>query len=123
MRRTLATGPPSVKKSLEGECAMADVEVTDNTERHRFEVNLEGETAFAEYRLRTGGVVLPHTVVPPAFEGRGVASALARFAFDYARDHGLKVIPSCPFIAGWVKKHPEQHDIVHPRCLEILGIA
>ncbi|MBL8553274.1 MAG: N-acetyltransferase, partial [Phenylobacterium sp.] len=95
---------------------MADVTVTDNTERSRFEVNLDGHTAFAEYRLKPGRIVLPHTVVPPEFEGKGVASALARYAFGHARAQGLKVVPTCPFMAGWVKKHPEEHDIVDATC-------
>lgn len=101
---------------------MADVTVTDNTERSRFEVNLDGHTAFAEYRLKPGRIVLPHTVVPPEFEGKGVASALARYAFGHARAQGLKVVPTCPFMAGWVKKHPEEHDIVDATCKAELGI-
>ena len=103
---------------------MADaVDVTNNTEQHRFEVNLEGHTAFAEYRLKPGQIILPHTVVPPAFEGKGVASALARHAFGYARENGLTVIPTCPFMAGWIKKHPEAQDVVDPSCKGELGIA
>jgi predicted GNAT family acetyltransferase len=92
---------------------MADVQVTNNTAQNRFEVTLNGETAFAEYQLVSHGIILPHTVVPTAFEGQGIASALAVAAFGYAREHDLKVIPTCPFMAGWVKKHPEWHDIVH----------
>ena len=101
---------------------MAEVEVTDNAEAGRFEVNLDGETAFAEYRLDPGTITLPHTVVPDAFEGRGIASALARHAFGYARDRGLKVIPTCPFMAGWVKKHPEAQDLVADHCRAELGL-
>ena len=102
---------------------MADVAVTDSTAEHRFEVSLDGAVAFAEYRLKLGQLVLPHTVVPPAFEGKGVASALARHAFGYAREHGLTVVPTCPFMAGWVKKHPEAQDIVDPSCKAELGIG
>lgn len=101
---------------------MADVTVTDNPDRHRFEVSLEGHTAFAEYHLKPGQIVLPHTVVPSEFEGKGVASALARHAFGYARANGLKVVPTCPFMSGWVKKHPEEHDIVDASCKAELGI-
>ncbi|MBU1378680.1 MAG: N-acetyltransferase [Alphaproteobacteria bacterium] len=101
---------------------MADVDVINNTETHRFEVNLDGHTAFAEYRLKPGQIILPHTVVPPEFEGKGVAGALARYAFGYARAEGLKVIPTCPFMSAWVKKHPEQQDIVDPSCRATLGI-
>jgi hypothetical protein len=102
---------------------MADVQVVDNTAESRFEVRLGGDTAFAEYRLKPGKIVLPHTVVPPAFEGKGVASALARYAFDAARTRGLKVIPTCPFMAGWIKKHPEAQDVVDDSCKAELGIG
>lgn len=98
-------------------------QVTDNTAEHRFEVHLDGDVAFAEYRLKPGQIILPHTVVPPAFEGKGVASALARHAFGEARARGLKVIPTCPFMAGWIKKHPEAQDLVDPSCKAELGIA
>jgi hypothetical protein len=99
------------------------VEVTNNTGKSRFEVTLGQDTAFAEYRLKSGKIILPHTVVPPAFEGKGVASALARAAFGYARDNGLKVIPTCPFMSAWVKKHPEVNDIIDESCHERLGIG
>jgi predicted GNAT family acetyltransferase len=102
---------------------MADAPVADNTAESRFEVTLGGDVAFAEYRLKPGKLVLPHTVVPPAFEGKGVASALARHAFAYAREKGLTVVPTCPFMAGWVKKHPEAQDIVDESCRAELGIA
>jgi predicted GNAT family acetyltransferase len=96
--------------------------VVMNQATHRFEAHLEGETAFAEYVIHKGAIVLPHTVVPPAFEGRGVASALARAALGYAREHGLAVKPRCPFIDGYIKKHPEWADIVDPKFREKLGL-
>lgn len=99
------------------------LQVTNNTDTHRFEISLDGETAFAEYSLVDHGMILPHTVVPEAFEGRGVASALAKGALGYAREHGLKVIPTCPFMSAYVKKHPEWHDIVHDSYKTILGIT
>src|SRR5215212_3600217 len=94
-----------------------------NQETQQFEIVLDGETAFAEYRLVHGAIILPHTVVPEAFEGRGVGSALAKAALGYAREHELKVIPTCPFIAAYIQKHPEWHDIVHPTYRDRLGIA
>ena len=97
-------------------------EVVDNAAEHRFEVRLGADVAFAEYRLKPGQIVLPHTVVPDAFAGKGVASALAKHAFGYARDKGLTVIPTCPFMAAWVKKHPEAQDVVDPSCRNELGI-
>lgn len=101
---------------------MADVTVAMNEGEQRFEVKLDGETAFAEYRLIDHGIILPHTVVPEAFEGRGVGSALAKTALGYAREHALKVIPLCPFIAGYIQKHPEWKDVVHDAYVEKLGL-
>ncbi|HLZ74669.1 GNAT family N-acetyltransferase [Phenylobacterium sp.] len=102
---------------------MADTPtVVMNEATSRFEAYLDGETAFTEYVLHNGAMVLPHTVVPPAFEGRGVGSALAKAALGYAREHGLSVKPSCPFIAGYIQKHPEWADIVDPKFRERLGL-
>ena len=97
--------------------------VVMNEKAGRFEIALDGETAFAEYRLHPGTITLPHTVVPEAFGGRGYAGVLAQHAFDYARQHGLKVIPTCPFMAGWVKKHPEAQDLVADQCKAELGLS
>jgi predicted GNAT family acetyltransferase len=96
--------------------------VVMNGQTHRFEAKLGDEVAFAEYHLTHDALVLPHTVVPEAFAGRGVASALATTALGYARDHGLKVKPICEFMAGYIKKHPEWQDLVHPEFREKLGL-
>ena len=101
---------------------MTDVNVVMNEAERRFEAKLDGETAFAEYRLIDHGIILPHTVVPEAFEGKGVGSALAKTALGYAREQGLKVIPLCPFIAGYIQKHPEWRDVVHETYIEKLGL-
>ena len=101
---------------------MADLDVVMNEAERRFEVKLDGEIAFAEYRLIDHGIILPHTVVPEAFEGRGVGSALARTALGYAREEGLKVIPLCTFMAGYISKHPEWRDVVHETYIEKLGL-
>jgi predicted GNAT family acetyltransferase len=112
-----------VKKGREGARSMADTPaVVMNTETSRFEARLGEAVAFAEYRLKPGVLVLPHTVVPDAFAGKGVASALAVTALGYARDHGLMVEPTCPFMAGYIRKHPEWWDIVLPEFQQSLGL-
>ena len=93
---------------------MADVQVTNNTEASQFEVVIDGETALASYRLEGDTITFPHTVVPEAFEGRGIGSALVKAGLGYARENGLKVIPLCSFFAGYMERHPETHDLVHP---------
>lgn len=101
---------------------MADVAVTNNVEKHRFETTVEGHTAIAEYNLIQGGIVFTHTEVPQALEGKGIGSALIRAGLGHAREHGLKVMPICPFFAAYMKKHAETHDLVHPSYRSALGI-
>lgn len=91
------------------------IEVIDNKEASRLEARLGDEVAFAEYHRGRGGITFPHTVVPPAFEGRGVGSALVKAGLKMAKDEGLKVIPLCSFFADWIARHPEHIDEVHPR--------
>jgi predicted GNAT family acetyltransferase len=87
--------------------------VVHNPARHRFELALEGHTAVAEYEMRDGNrvMVLTHTVVPHALEGRGIAGALAQAAMAHARSNGLKIDPQCPFMRSYMERHPETQDL------------
>jgi len=85
-----------------------ELEIRRNDAEHRFETEVEGETAVLVYQLREGEIDLQHTVVPPAIERRGVGSALVRAALEHARAEELRVIPSCPFVQAYLERHPEQ---------------
>lgn len=86
---------------------------SDNSERHRFELHVGGElAAFSEYNVLKTGLLFTHTEVLPAFEGRGLGSAIARQALDEVRRRSLQAIPVCPFIAAFLRKHPEYQDLV-----------
>jgi predicted GNAT family acetyltransferase len=90
-----------------------DPRVVDNPEAHRFEILVEDQIAgFAEYRRRGGAVAFTHTVIDPAFEGRGLGSALARGALDATRKAGHAVLPFCPFIRSYIQRHPAYLDLV-----------
>lgn len=93
---------------------MSDVTVTNNPEQNRYEARIDGELAgFAEYRLSDGLITFTHTEVDPSFEGKGVGGALARSALDDVRaDGSRKVKPLCPFIKGWIEKHPDYSHLV-----------
>lgn len=95
----------------------SDVTVRDNPAEHRYEAWLDDELAgFAAYGFRDGAIVFTHTEVDDRFEGRGVGSALARGALDDVRAKGeRRVVPLCPFIKGWIEKHPDYQDLVHQR--------
>ena len=101
----------------------AAVEVRNNEAAGRFEVEQGGKVAFAEYRLLQSGVMFPHTLVPQELEGRGIGAALVRAGLAYARERGLKVLPTCTFFAGYIARHPEFHDLVHPDYRRALGIG
>jgi predicted GNAT family acetyltransferase len=99
-----------------------DLKVVNNAQAGRFEVHLGDQVAFTEYRLLKTGILFPHTEVPPAFEGKGVGGALVRAGMAFARERGELVIPVCPFVAAYITKHPEYHDLVHPDYRAALGI-
>ena len=83
-------------------------EVTRNEADHRYEIRVDGELAgFAAYETTPELVVLTHTEIGPAWEGRGVGGRLVRAALDDVRGRDLAVLPICPFVQGWINRHPE----------------
>lgn len=86
--------------------------IFNNKERQQFQVVIDGELASLEYRLNEGKIVLMHTEVPESLGGRGIGSALAEYALNYARSNHLPVKVYCPFVAAYLKRHPEYQDIV-----------
>ncbi len=94
---------------------MTGIAVSDNLEAERYEAHVDGRLAgFAEYQLTDELMVFTHTEVDPDFEGRGVGSALARHALEHLRaSGGRKALAVCPFIEGWIQRHPEYLDITY----------
>ena len=86
--------------------------VHDNQALSRFEIDVNGVTAFANYKLGDGVVSILHTETPIAARGQGIASKLVAGALDIIRARGLKVIPRCAFVRAYVAKHPEISDLV-----------
>lgn len=94
---------------------MPKLDFTHDAGQHRYEIASDGELAgFVNYKLKGSEIELSHTEVLPAFSGKGVGGALAEGALADARKAGRKVVPSCSFIAGYLKKHPDQLDLVSP---------
>ncbi|MFB6807245.1 GNAT family N-acetyltransferase [Streptomyces sp. NPDC056387] len=91
-------------------------QVVDRPDRSRYEV-LAGEggtepAGFAEYFLSEGEIAFIHTEIDPRFAGRGLGGLLARGALDDVRRRKLDVLPYCPFIRGWIGRHPQYADLV-----------
>jgi predicted GNAT family acetyltransferase len=93
----------------------ADLPVVHNTAAKRFEINLDGKLAFSKYLLAGEKIIIEHTEVPVELEGKGIAGQLVRSALDYARAKKLKVMPLCPFTAGFIHRHAEYQDLVLDR--------
>ena len=95
-----------------------DLELYNNTEgkKKRFELDVDNQIAFIEYIQTTKGVVyLTHTEVPRSLEGKGVGSALVSKTIAYLISENLLLAPLCPFVAAYLKRHPEiGKDILAP---------
>jgi predicted GNAT family acetyltransferase len=89
------------------------LEVVEVPERRRYEARIDGRrVGVVDYVLTGDRVVFPHTEVDPSLEGRGVASRMARLALDDARERGLRVEPACSFFRVYLRRHPEDADLV-----------
>ena len=87
-------------------------EVRDDPAHGRYELSVDGGTAFAAYRREGDTLVFTHTEVPPALEGRGIGSALVEGALADVRSRHLRVRPDCPFVAAYFERHAEGRDLL-----------
>ncbi|MEP6583356.1 MAG: GNAT family N-acetyltransferase [Ginsengibacter sp.] len=81
--------------------------VLNNEKLMHFEIHEGDEIALLEYRYYKKDIAFMHTEVPDKMGGKGVASALAAYAFEYAKQHKKPVMIYCPFVAAYLKRHPE----------------
>jgi len=89
------------------------MDVQHDQSRHRFFLDVSGGTAELTYRpLQNGTLDLVHTGVPEAASGQGVGGTLAKAAFTWARQNGVKLVPTCPFVQKWLERHPDEQDLV-----------
>lgn len=88
--------------------------IQNNEAKHRFETQVDDQTAVLEYTLATGLIVYNHTEVPPSLEGQGIASQLAKTALEYAKENELQIMPLCPYVAAYIRRHPEYKTLIRP---------
>ncbi|NDV79192.1 GNAT family N-acetyltransferase [Dysgonomonas sp. 511] len=92
---------------------MEDFELIDNTDENRYEFRVNKHIAKIEYiKTNNGEIYLTHTEVPTALEGQGIGSQLVEKVLADVDRKGLRLIPLCPFVAGYIKKHPDWKRIV-----------
>jgi predicted GNAT family acetyltransferase len=87
-------------------------EVTDNAALSRYEMVVDGVTAFVTYARHGDRLTLVHTEVPQALGGRGIGSSLATAVLEHVRSRGLRVVPECEFIAAFINRYTEFADLV-----------
>ncbi len=97
---------------------MDNITIINNTEQQQFEVNMQDQSATLVYRFYKGNIALMHTEVPAALGNRGIASALAKYALEWAKEHNKKVMVYCPFVASYLKRHPEYNFLVDKNYLK-----
>ena len=86
--------------------------IVHNEAASRFEVEIDGHLSICEYMRQSTTLVMPHTLVPPAVGGRGIAAALVAATLEWARGEGLRVRPTCSYVATYMRRHPETQDLL-----------
>lgn len=86
--------------------------VIRNLSHSRFELNVSGHIAFADYRQEGQTLIIPHVEAPPVLRGTGAAGRLMEGIAAIARAEGLKILPLCSYAAAWIERHPDQHDLL-----------
>ncbi len=90
---------------------MEQTQVHDNRERMRFELQVDGEVVFADYRRQPGRLVITYVEAPVALRGTGAAGRLMQGLMEEARAEQVKVLPLCPYARAWMQRHPEFKDL------------
>lgn len=90
--------------------------VRDNPEAHRYEILRDDVVlGFAAYQKTDRLIVFTHTEIDPSVEGQGIGGKLVRAALDHVRTLDLAVLPICPFVQGWMARHPDYADLDYRR--------
>ena len=84
-----------------------DYKIIHQPEQKLFKMEVDGRTAFVEYRLLGDSLDIIHTIVPPPIEGRGIAAALVKATYDFALQNRLKPKATCSYAVKWLERHPE----------------
>ena len=80
-------------------------DVSDDAERHRFELTVDGHVAYLQYERTNETLTLVHTEVPPEIRGRHLGDRLVEAALADARSRGLRLIAVCPFVRTYLRRH------------------
>ena len=91
---------------------MEQASVHDNRELQRYELSVDGQVVFANYRRQPGRLVITHVEAPPNLRGKGAAGELMQGMLDQVRAAQLKVLPLCPYARAWMQRRPDYRDLM-----------
>ncbi|HEY7468279.1 MAG TPA: GNAT family N-acetyltransferase [Acidimicrobiia bacterium] len=98
--------------------------VSDDPENHRYVLEIDGDVVgLAVYHVRGGRYIFVHTEIQPGHGGEGLGTLLARAALDDVRTKGARVVPLCPFISAFIRRHPDYEDLIDRKLLEAINTA
>ena len=89
-----------------------EIELIDNTDKSRFEVEIQDKMAIMDYKKKDNKLYILHTEVPKEFEGKGIASAMVKKVLNLIKEKDMKLVSLCPFVSGYIKRHPEYKSLV-----------
>jgi predicted GNAT family acetyltransferase len=100
------------RKGFKMQIDLQVLKVIHNETEDQFEIHIEQLTGVSKYRLQGNIISFYHVEVPPEWEGQGIGGLLAKASLDYAREKSFKVIPACPFVAAYIRRHPEYQSLL-----------
>lgn len=88
------------------------MDIKDNTQLSRFELEIEGQLAVVDYILKDNVYSIPRVYVPRQLEGKGIGSKVLKQSLDIIEKRGAKIVPICPFVGAYLKRHPEKKSLL-----------
>ena len=100
------------------EINLEKLEVIHNAQKSRFETSIENHLSKLDYILDEDTIVMTHVGVFPEHRGQGVAGKLVEIALKYAEKNALRVIPMCPYVGAYIRRHPQYIDLTKQKTTE-----
>ena len=97
-----------------------NLDLIKNEENDRFEMIVNGQTSFIDYKERNGKIYLVHTEVPGELSGQGVASSLIEKTLHYIEENGCKLVALCPMVVAYIRRHAEWKRILDLKQSDII---
>ena len=89
-----------------------DIEVKHDKENERFVAEVKGDKAYLSYSISDNEINFYRTFTPPESRGKGIAKIVVEYAFNYAKENNLKVIPTCSYVKAFVKRNDNYKDLL-----------